>query len=506
MAICNLFNKLDKPSGNFMLFSQYVEDITKNYTEGENWRIVPSRFVAMNINYKGIKESLVSPNGEDLNISIPKYFQNCFENACAYGREHYSEYAANLASDARYQSWNAEISRNLFWNCMFDGKFLNLSDYGAVKVIDEVKYWSDIALQSYDEHQGMGYGEIYCYIPTDAGRMKCQCIPVSDIVGDDGRRADISNKNAVYLEGYNGDPEKIVGDYIQEYYYDRDFSMTFDDDTMGKLVNAADSYYDINTIVILYDILKLVNDKWEKVHSYIPMGMYIAGRFDETENLTNTVRKYVSTSCGTGTSYGLRLCTRFTVSSKGMILKETDPTNLTVDSDNYTAIGQLMTSMSECMSKLLDISKNSNDTTQQFKETMAAIRNNRTNVPYVKDINGTDWWFVNGKAITPVSGDSEGGCMRLSEEVIQKRLDNLMDNDPNNDWSYIDDPNGCNCMVENNHDVVDYINKLEGTDILDKNDFPAYGGGSTGDSEGSVPGPGNVNYATDADVSEALWD
>ena len=35
---------------------------------------------------------------------------------------------------------------------MFDGKFLNLSDYGAVKVIDEVKYWSDIALQSYDEH------------------------------------------------------------------------------------------------------------------------------------------------------------------------------------------------------------------------------------------------------------------------------------------------------------------------------------------------------------------
>lgn len=492
MAICNLFNKLDKPSGNFMLFSQYVEDITKNYTEGENWRIVPSRFVAMNINYKGIKTSLVSPNGEDLNISIPKYFQNCFENACAYGREHYSEYADNLASDARYQSWNAEISRNLFWNSMFDGKFLNLSDYGAVKVIDEVKYWSDIALQSYDEHQGMGYGEIYCYIPTDAGRMKCQCIPVSDIVGDDGRRADISNKNAVYLEGHT---DKFVENYIQEYYYDRDFSMTFDDDTMEKLVNAADSYYDINTIVILYDILKLVNDKWEKVHSYIPMGMYIAGRFDDTGNLTNTVRKYVSTSHGTGTSYGLRLCTRFTVSSKGMILKESD---LTMDSDNYTAVGQLMTSMSECLSKLLDISKNSNDTTQQFKETMAAIRNNRTNVPYVKDINGTDWWFVNGKAITPVSGDSEGGCMQLSEEVIQKRLDNLMDNDPENDFTYISDGKGCDCHVLSNKVLAEHL----GIEY----DGPEYGGGSTGDSEGSVPGSGNVNYATDADVSEALWD
>lgn len=491
MAICNLFNRLDKPSGTFMMFSQYVEDITHNYTEGENWRVVPSRFIALNVNYNNIKKSVVAPNGEELNEAIPKYIQNCFENACAYGREHYHEYADFLTSDARYQSWNPEISKNLFWNCLFDGEFLKVSEYGATKIVDEVKYWSDIALQSYDEHQGMGYGEIYCYIPSNAERMMCQCIPVTDTVGEDGRRFDASNSN-VMLEGHT---DKYIEGYVQNYYYDNDFNMTFNDDTLEQLMNSSDSYYDINTIVVLYDVLKQVNGDWQKIYSYIPMGMYIAGKFDESGKLTNIFRKYVSTSYGTGTSYGLRICTRFTVSPKGMILKETD---LTTDSDNYTTVGQLMTSMSECLTKMLEISRNNNETTQQFKETMAAMRNNRTNVPYVKDINGTDWWFVNGRAITPVSGDTEGGCMQLTPEVIQKRLDNLMDNDPENDFTYISDGKGCDCHVLSNKVLADAL----GVEY----DGPEYGGGSTGDSSGGSGSGGNVDYASDADVSEALWD
>lgn len=491
MAICNLFNRLDKPSGNFMLFSQYVEDITRNYTEGENWRVVPSRFVALDINYNNLKRSVIAPNGEDINEAVPKYLQNCFENACAYGREHYHEYADNLTTDARYQSWNPEISRNLFWNCLFDGQFLNLSEYGAVKIVDEVKYWADIALQSYDEHQGMGYGEVYCYIPTDAERMRCQCIPVTDTIGEDGRRFDNSNSN-IFLEGYN---DKYLENYVQHYYYDKDFNMTFDDDTLGKLMSSSDSYYNINTIVVLYDVLKQVNNTWQKIYSYIPMGMYIAGKFDDNGNISNNIKKYVTTSYGTGTSYGLRICTRFTVSPKGMILKESE---LTTDGNNYTAVSQLMTTMSECLSKLLDITANTNNTTQQFKDTMAAIRNNRTNVPYVKDINGTDWWFVNGRAITPVSGDTEGGCMQLTPEVIQKRFDNLMDNDPDNDFTYISDGKGCDCHVLSNKVLADAL----GVEY----DGPEYGGGSTGDSSGGSGSGGNVDYASDADVSEALWD
>ena len=57
MAVCNLFNQLSNTSGNFLLFSQYVEDITHNYAEGDNWKVVPTGFVALDIDYSKRKES-----------------------------------------------------------------------------------------------------------------------------------------------------------------------------------------------------------------------------------------------------------------------------------------------------------------------------------------------------------------------------------------------------------------------------------------------------------------
>ena len=401
MAICNLFNTLDKESGNFMLFSQYVEDITRNYAEGENWRVIPSRFVALDINYANINEDnviMVEKEGEtgekDYDTSIPKYFQNYFENACAYGRENYANYASGLASDSNDVvniEWTPEISRNLFWNSMFDGGFLTISNNEKNKIVNEVKYWSDINLQSYDEHQNMGYGEIYCYIPIDGKCFKCICNVNAT------RIYDSSNQNNT-LEGYDNID---ISSYSKDYYYNRDYTMSFDDSSLNTEIDFNASYYNINTIIVLYDIMKQVGTEWVKVYEYIPMGMYIAGKIDsETGNTTNCTKKYISTSYGTGTSYGLRICTRFTVSPKGMILKESD---LTLDSNDYMAIGSLMTKMSECLNKMLDISNQQNSTIDGFKNALATIKNNRTNVPYVKKINNKDWWFVNGKAVIPVN-------------------------------------------------------------------------------------------------------
>ena len=110
MAVCNRFNTLNKISGNFMLFSQYVEDITKNYVEGDNWKIVPSNFIAMDIDYS-LVNNLVRPNNEELNVAIPKYLQNYFENGCAYGR------------GLEGFDWNSEKSKNLFWNALYDCGF-----------------------------------------------------------------------------------------------------------------------------------------------------------------------------------------------------------------------------------------------------------------------------------------------------------------------------------------------------------------------------------------------
>ena len=47
MAICNLFSDLTNASGNFLMFSQYVEDITKSYAEGDN------NYKIIDVNLKG---------------------------------------------------------------------------------------------------------------------------------------------------------------------------------------------------------------------------------------------------------------------------------------------------------------------------------------------------------------------------------------------------------------------------------------------------------------------
>lgn len=485
MAVCNLFNRFDNASGNFMMFSQYVEDITKNYVESDNWKVVPTQFVVLDIDYTKIDKFKVMPNDEEFNIGIPKYFQNCFENACAYGRSYYADWASKTGS-IKSKKWNPEISRNLFWNAMFDGKFLHTSKYGETNIIDEVVYFGNINMHSFNDHKGMGYGEVYCYVPTDAAKKRCQVVKITDS-DPEGRKSEIP-PFATLLQGHT---DRYIENYTQEYFYNRDFSMTFDDNTVGELLNTQDNFYNFNTIVVLYSVFKKLNDKWEVEYANIPLGMYVTGRF-ENEKLTNTVTKYCTTSYGTGTSYGLRICTRFSVNPNGAIIKNSD---IIADDSNYTNLCQLMTSMNENLSKMMDVVKSSQNTSQQYKDLLSIFRNNKTNVPYVKDINGTDYWFINGRFVSAVGGDGyAGGCQQLAPETIQKRIDNLLDNDENNDWSYIEDPNGCDCNPLSNWELANALG-------MDPDDFPEYGGGSTGGEGGAGV---DFEIAEDKDVADVL--
>ena len=505
MAVCNLFNNLTNASGNFLMFSQYVEDITRNYVDSDAHKVVPSKFIALNVDYSKIKKDIVCPNGENFNEGIPKYFQNCFENACAYGRENYAKWVESTDHMTAANKWNSSISRNLFWNNMFDGGFIHASEYGNTKKLDELVYYGNIAMHAYNEHQGMGYGEIYCYIPTDAGKMNCQVVCTAD------------NDYRIYEEPpvkttLEGHTDKFINNYVQKYYYNRDFIMSFDDPDVGSLLNSADSYYTFNTIVVLYDVLVKINDNWTIKYSDIPMGMYLTGRYEEGQ-ITNTVTKYVTTSYGTGTSYGLRICTRFSVAPNNAILKEID---FVVDDSNYTNVCQLMMAMNENLSRMMDIVKSTQNTSNQYKELYSIFKNNKTNVPYVKDINGVDYWFVNGKFVAAVdAGTSTNGCAELNPETIQKRLNNLMDDDPDNNWDYIEDPNGCECFPLSNHEVVNGLKypglPNDSTDYWPEgsfDDYPEFGGGTTGGSGGgSGTNPDAItkeNIASDADVADIL--
>jgi hypothetical protein len=419
MAVCNLFNAFDKKhSGNFMLFSQYVEDVTHNFSGDSNHKVVPSRFVALNIGdrYKNI----VNPDSEPLNIAVPRYFQNYFENGCAYVRNYFSSQQQLNDANTDITSWNANVSKNLFWNSMLTSWELSNDEYAisnngnnslltiektTIKdkeydIVPQIKYWGDIHMQSYNEHNGMGYNELYCYIPSSSCLYKCA------VSGDNITMEGIDNDNAT-IEGYNSDANislsPIISNYPNIYCIDPYYETAFED-TLGTIFDDTATLYNIDTIVVLYDVMTFDNTtgKWNYKYRYIPMGMYICGNFDDNDNLTNTIKKFVTVSDETGTSYGLRICTRFTVAPHGVILQETE---INTDSDNYVSMCQMMSGMAENLDKMFEITNSTINNLQVCKDELSILKNNRTNVPYIKTINGTDYWFVNGKLVSKVCAD-----------------------------------------------------------------------------------------------------
>ena len=471
MAICNLFNEFTNYSGNFLMFSQYVEDITQNFTKNDsNYRVIPSRFVALDIDYLNLDDSVFGL-GEDptitddlLNKGIPKYFQNYFENGCAYGRSPERE-----IEDGNWK-WTPEKSKNLFWNAMWDGGFL--TSYSTdpdrpEEIINEVVYYGDINMHSYNEHKGMGYGEIYCYIPTDGTQKYCQ------VIKRENRESLLNSKNGVENDRIEGH-DNLINNLSKRYYYNSDFLMSFNINSGVLDTNKTLTHkYNVNTIVVLYDIYEKLNEDWISVYSDIPLGLYIAGKFVDGK-LSNSISKYVTTSYGTGTSYGLRICTRFSVSPNGTILNTHD---ISVD-ENYVNYCQLMVGMNENLSKMMHIVKSSNDTTQQYKDFLSIIKNNRTNVPYVKHINGEDCWFVNGRFVSKVGADMNDcvtltsneiknhingipnnticGCDEATPEELANALGIILDNTPINPPT----PPSCSCEepeFASDNDIVDYL-------------------------------------------------
>ena len=389
MAICNLFNNLISTSSNFLMFSQYVEDLTRNNSDGDNWKVVPSKFIAMNIDYSKFNPNL---SGEidttDLNVLIPQYFQNYYENGCAYGK-----------NSVRNIDWTPENAKNLFWNALFDCNLLSIEDYDEnAKYVPEIVYHNDINMHSYNEHQGMGYGEIYCYIPSDANKTMCQ------VIQSEERYSDSTNTN-IYLEGFNSDTY-LIGNYSKIYYYNKDYNISCNGDELNDLPLSTENnqnYFNINTIAVLYSIYVKQNDTWEVLYSNIPMGLYFAGNFNEN-NLSNTITKHVTSSYDSGTAYGLRICTRFSATSNGNLIEYN--TDITTDTSDYSNICQMMTGMNENLYKMREVTNSVTTTIQEYKDSLSVIKNNRTNIPYIKIINGEEYWFINGRKVSPAKTSS----------------------------------------------------------------------------------------------------
>lgn len=387
MAVCNIFRPLTNSTGNFFTFSQYMEDLTKEFIQSSNWHIIPTRYVALEGNYENFTNS-----------SIARKMQEQFENALAYAKNNIDNYTP-------------ELSKKLFWDFLFSNNIISKNEDNT---INGIHYVGDINLQSYNEYDGMGYSEIYCYIPNDAPKT----IYITDVSVQNTTVYNINTGEI--LEGYQNHElqgwEVISQDYAYEYGKSYEFSWE-ENSGQNKLTSVItrDESFKINTLVVLYSIY---NDD-EVIFKDIPLGIYFSGLISDGI-MMNHIDKYVSHGdiYNAGTSYGLRICSRFVVSPLQDNLLVQD---VSIDNNNYSDLTRVLAEMSVTQQKMNEIIVEKHSQTQMLKDMLATFMNSQTNVPYIKTINGNNYWFVNGKMINS-STDSGCGCIPYTETEMDELM------------------------------------------------------------------------------------
>ena len=364
MAVCNLFKALSNKTGNFLIFSQYSEDLTENFLKPSEYHITPSKFIALDIDYKGYD-----------NTSLPRFFQNVFENECAY-----------LRSLGNWYPWK---SREIFWRCMSKKGFMDTTNSKCPQIV----YIGDINMQSYDAYNGMGYSEIYCYIPNSAAQSTYSFQATGNVNN--------LNYPSNFIMGYDNSDNVPLGASLtdDEKKYDEGLFYSFNElRDVGRTANS----FEFNTIVVLYNIvdskgevISLGNNKLQD----IPLGIYFTGTITDGI-MSNKVTKYASNNdiFGAGTSYGLRICSRFSAQAQGTKL-------MSINSDGTSAgLSEALSEMSETITKMNEVINNIHLSQSYIKEALSIFKNNTTNVPYIKKIGDVDYWCVNGKVITTTTG------------------------------------------------------------------------------------------------------
>lgn len=373
MAICNLFNKITNPTGTFFTFSQYTEDLTKAQTN-PGYKVIPSKFICFNTKFSNWN-----------NQSFPAFLQNNIENGAAFLRTKHEEYNAN---NFKQTFWDEVIKNNLF-------------NKTTKPIIDEAVYCGDINIQSYSEQDGMGYSEIYCYIPNNAQK---QLVSMDDIT-----TTNYVPYTDTYICGYNKDDASYLSNidkvfdsgkvatlsgynYLYNSAYEYNMNITPTDDTSVK------DKFEFNTVLVLYEVSYYDADT-EKTITYedIPLGLYITGKINKSSKyIDNYITKYISNDdiYSSGTSYGLRICSRITPTQNGTYIR----TETTVDDLGvYESLTQAMSSMIDSQVKMDDTLDSLEEYHKNVKDHLDQFKNSRVNVPYIRQINGIDYWFVNGK-------------------------------------------------------------------------------------------------------------
>ena len=417
MAVTNLFKVLSKPTGEFYMFSNYADDLTRQMTQPKTYRVVPSKFAALELNRP--------EECENLALLIGTAFQNYFENSSTFLRElDYSTLQPNN-TPTEYKKW---WSSRMVWATLLKYGFITKDttepdeEEEPIDYFPELHYIGDINIYSTTETDGTAYNEIYCYIPNDAKDTRYN---VYNIALAERTKVEYPDE---YLMGWNATnyPQNTEIPNVPEFdeenkisIYDADTWFRPDalycevtegikeaNDVSTSLAPTTDATkFDINSILVFYDIISIDEDGTETVkYKNLPLGIYFTG-YSEGE-LSNVIEKYVSSEdiYDQGTSYGLRICNRYVSTPNATVFLDTN-----IDAfDGMADFSHAMQLMGE-NAELMNLIAQQNETTyKNLDEHLAQFKNYRTNVPYIRQlmIDGAmhGVWFVNGRNTGQIAG------------------------------------------------------------------------------------------------------
>ncbi len=418
MAQTNIFRPLKQGRSNFFLFSQFGDDLTKEYTQKDSYRVVPSSFICVNLNIDNFVRNSANSNIEEANIKLVEILQNYYENFISCARADSSlDSGSVISSDGIKVAAKEKLWTTLQKFGLLSSLKVDTTTSSTLATLKEVVYKGDINIYSSDTaDDGVAYNEIYCVIPSEGQKTvyQFQADNCFDLSSGANNEITITNSaktssNKDYIWGWDDtrafDTELSYEAIYDGYdvndngYYDGS-GFAFDKDET-KEIDTSTNKFSFNTIIVLYDIVNPSNST--TIQKDIPMGIYFTGSIEKNTDsgkyqLSNTITKYSTTDSesiyGEGTAYTLRIATRYLTTQNATEFQSTtvDVTSL------YPEYSAVMQSMADTISEFEDVVDSNNNIYNALIKHLALFKNSTVNVPYIlKTKTGEYNWFVNGK-------------------------------------------------------------------------------------------------------------
>ena len=393
--VCNIFKSIDNENGSFLLFSQYTNDLAKSAID-PGFKVRPSRFFCLKLGVNSIANCASIVGNQSTGETIPKYLQNYFENELSYMRVNKKDSYTSFMSSTDFIVHLIQILLGSNWDNT-DYSESVLSNYMVYDGIIDSNSWND------------GFADIILNIPSGSSKK------IYQFKSDDYNKKTLSEfKSLIGVVNY----DDINNGYIMGWKASDQIPISgnvpntiicYDGNKLNQTVSIRDSIFDIifnsrndtdadlfsfNTILICYNVLDEHNNI---IYKDIPMGIYFTGPYDSSiYNFKNyvTIYKTNEDALGVGSSWSLRISTKFAPTPQGSLKVE----NVATESGALTSsISALMSANAEMIKTINNMSKKMWIDTQSYRDLLAIFKDGRTNIPYIKNINGVNYWFVNGR-------------------------------------------------------------------------------------------------------------